>query len=416
MNRPGHIFISYKREDADTANLVRMALQAHGMKVWWDEKLQTGQHWEGVIDQALRDASVVVVLWSELAVNSDWVKQEASFAKLSDNLVQARIRDCSIPPQFAAIMAADLRSWNKREDDPVIGDIVAAINEIRTLPAAEISEGGAELKRRVPASKWQLRRLALVVGLVTFLAGFFLKGFLAGKSETPEGLTTEEARSILSFATDCFIERLELTMKQRAYKLFAEEQFVFSRGCNQREDGTNQASGLSVTFKEKAIELPAGQPQVQTQDVEPKLKTLEKWLAERDADYRLVLQEAMQTAIQFDEATQAQLVQLKFGDISLAETWKDSTEDILQTFKEKISTMTGEESYYNDLDSCIENLREQEWYSTQEIPVLQLLETRIQKPKMTLTLDDLISEIRTSLESRVTLALKYQSPKQKTGD
>jgi len=112
--------------------------------VWWDEKLQTGQKWEASIDEALRTASVVLVLWSKESVKSEWVKQEASYAKVTENLVQARIDDCSIPSQFASLQAADLRSWNKRENASEFVDIVAEINRIResvsdqtqSLPAA----------------------------------------------------------------------------------------------------------------------------------------------------------------------------------------------------------------------------------------------------------------------------------------
>ena len=71
-----HIFVSYKREDADTANVVRIALQASNLDVWWDANLQTGQKWEATVDEALRTASVVLVLWSKRSVKSEWVKHE----------------------------------------------------------------------------------------------------------------------------------------------------------------------------------------------------------------------------------------------------------------------------------------------------------------------------------------------------
>jgi hypothetical protein len=87
----GHIFISYKREDVVQARQVRQALRAEGFHVWWDEDLQGGQQWAAAIDSALLDASVVVVLWSPLSVQSDWVKHEASIAKSRRILVPATI-------------------------------------------------------------------------------------------------------------------------------------------------------------------------------------------------------------------------------------------------------------------------------------------------------------------------------------
>jgi hypothetical protein len=77
--------------------------------------LQTGQRWDEEIDEALRKAEAVVVLWSEAAVASDWVKHEASVGKSREMLAHARIRDCVIPPTFSSIQAAALRAWNGDE-------------------------------------------------------------------------------------------------------------------------------------------------------------------------------------------------------------------------------------------------------------------------------------------------------------
>jgi hypothetical protein len=93
--RGRQLFISYKREDAATAGAVRRGLMALGFSVWWDEKLQTGQKWDEEIDEALRKAEAAVVLWSEAAVRSDWVKHEASVAKSRQKLTHAQIEDCT---------------------------------------------------------------------------------------------------------------------------------------------------------------------------------------------------------------------------------------------------------------------------------------------------------------------------------
>ena len=169
MNTNEQIFISYKREDIEIANLVRIALQAQGITVWWDEKLQIGQRWEEAIDQALTNAHVVVVLWSNLSVNSDWVKQEASFAKLRKNLVQARIDDCSIPEPFSAILAADLRNWNKREDDPNFREIITEIERITDLPDKQV-ESTAPLRSQPKLWMGQIKKPRLKFWLLGLLS------------------------------------------------------------------------------------------------------------------------------------------------------------------------------------------------------------------------------------------------------
>lgn len=126
-----HVFISYKREEAELANVIRAGLRAEGHTVWWDENLQTGQRWESAIDEALMSAYAIVVLWSRMSVESDWVKHEASVAKLRRSLVQAFIDDCAIPLPFTTTMAADLRKWNKREDHPAFGEISREVRRLR---------------------------------------------------------------------------------------------------------------------------------------------------------------------------------------------------------------------------------------------------------------------------------------------
>ena len=111
------VFISYQRLDAKTALRVRQALQSLGLPVWWDEQLQLGGKWSEQIDEALDRAAAVLVLWSPSAIESDWVKHEASIAKAQGRLAQARISDCGIPDVFAPHQSATLIDWQGDERD-----------------------------------------------------------------------------------------------------------------------------------------------------------------------------------------------------------------------------------------------------------------------------------------------------------
>ena len=123
-----HVFISYKREDLATAEKVRAAIQqGASASTWWDANLQTGGKWTEELDEALRHSAVVVVIWSSLSVTSDWVKQEASFAKLEGKLVPLRIDACSIPEPFREIMVADFSGWSGDAKDALVGDLSSPI-------------------------------------------------------------------------------------------------------------------------------------------------------------------------------------------------------------------------------------------------------------------------------------------------
>ncbi|HTQ98728.1 MAG TPA: toll/interleukin-1 receptor domain-containing protein, partial [Candidatus Acidoferrum sp.] len=67
------IFLSYSRQDQAVAQRYADALKLAGFDVWWDVTLRSGQTYDQVTEQALRDARAVVVLWSKKSVKSDWV-------------------------------------------------------------------------------------------------------------------------------------------------------------------------------------------------------------------------------------------------------------------------------------------------------------------------------------------------------
>src|SRR3954471_12537758 len=104
-SQASEVFISYKREDVEQARRVRLALKAAGFGVWWAEDLQGGGRWDNKIDEALLGAAAVVVLWSPLACHSDWVKHEASVAKVRGVLVPALISRCELPQHLSSVQA-----------------------------------------------------------------------------------------------------------------------------------------------------------------------------------------------------------------------------------------------------------------------------------------------------------------------
>lgn len=125
-----YLFISYKRRDKETAANIERGLKAAGFNVWWDERLQTGQQWSEEIDRALLSAAAVVVLWSENSVDSEWVRHEASIAKIRNVLAHATI-DATDPPElFGSIQCADLSDWDGSHDAPGFQRFVEGIKSL----------------------------------------------------------------------------------------------------------------------------------------------------------------------------------------------------------------------------------------------------------------------------------------------
>src|SRR5215208_7744346 len=110
------IFVSYARSDEPQAQRVADALRKRGYRVWRDDELPAHRPYADVIEERLKSAEAVVVLWSAEAVKSQWVRAEADAARQLGTLVQATL-DGGIPPMpFNQIQCAALGDWNGTQD------------------------------------------------------------------------------------------------------------------------------------------------------------------------------------------------------------------------------------------------------------------------------------------------------------
>jgi adenylate cyclase len=102
------IFLSYARESADTATQVAGTLRQQGYSVWFDEELPAHRAYADVIAAELDAARAVLVLWSEEAARSQWVRSEANRAREKGNLVQLRLDGVRLPMPFDQIQCAQI--------------------------------------------------------------------------------------------------------------------------------------------------------------------------------------------------------------------------------------------------------------------------------------------------------------------
>ena len=103
------VFVSYARPDEPHAKRVADALREQGYRVWRDDELPAHRAYAEVIEERLKSAQAVVVLWSAGAAKSQWVRAEADVARSRGILVQAAL-DGTVPPiPFNQIQCADLQ-------------------------------------------------------------------------------------------------------------------------------------------------------------------------------------------------------------------------------------------------------------------------------------------------------------------
>jgi adenylate cyclase len=125
-----HVFISYARPDEPVASQVADALREGGFDVWRDDELPAHRAYADVIEERIRDAKAVVVLWSAEAAKSHWVRAEADTARAALTLVQATL-DGTLPPMpFNQIQCADLKAWDGQRTSAGWRKLVASVSDL----------------------------------------------------------------------------------------------------------------------------------------------------------------------------------------------------------------------------------------------------------------------------------------------
>lgn len=173
------IFISYKREEQTSARQLADALEQEGLSVWWDPKLRVGEHFDDVIENALDQASCVIVMWSERSVQSRYVRDEAMYALERDKLVPLAVENVALPFRFKGVHTLSLLGWDGSRDFAefrrLVDDISAILRSSRDKEAGPKSE---QSNRRPIGGKapnsWQSHyAIAAAIGAVLIISGIF---------------------------------------------------------------------------------------------------------------------------------------------------------------------------------------------------------------------------------------------------
>jgi adenylate cyclase len=124
------VFVSYARENKVQSEKVAEALRALGRQVWRDDQIPANRSFGEVLEERLAAAKVVLVLWSAEATRSDWVRSEASRARVMGKLVQATLDKSPLPMPFDQIQCASLVGWNGEAETPGWRNVVASIDDL----------------------------------------------------------------------------------------------------------------------------------------------------------------------------------------------------------------------------------------------------------------------------------------------
>jgi hypothetical protein len=112
------IFISYSRRDQEMVALLAHAIEAEGYDVWWDAELPPHQSYGDVITAKIAMAKAALVVWSDDAVKSEWVRAEADMARNQRKLIQTALNNVMPPLPFNQIQYAEMGGWHGEPDHP----------------------------------------------------------------------------------------------------------------------------------------------------------------------------------------------------------------------------------------------------------------------------------------------------------
>jgi hypothetical protein len=167
------VFLSYDRDDANTARPIAAALEKAGHSVWWDRQISGGSQFAKEIEQALNNADVVVVLWTSSSVESPWVRDEAGAGRDRGRLVPLSLDETLPPLGFRQFHSIDLGQWSGRGKIPRLKDILAAIERQLNAPGIPEAVEKTSVRRTSfrPMNKWAVAVVAIgmffvIVGLL----------------------------------------------------------------------------------------------------------------------------------------------------------------------------------------------------------------------------------------------------------
>ena len=120
-------FLSHNRADKGIARSLGAQLQLAGASVWFDEwELRAGDSIPGKVNEALARVDCVILLWSDSASSSNWVRAEleAGIQRGLDEdslrIIPVMLDDTPVPALLRPLRRVDLRH----------GDIANAVNEV----------------------------------------------------------------------------------------------------------------------------------------------------------------------------------------------------------------------------------------------------------------------------------------------
>jgi hypothetical protein len=173
-----HIFISHSHEDSDFAENMQNKLEQAGFTVWRDIGIRGGEDWRKEIDQAIKEAFVLIVVVTPAAKASEYVTYEWAFASGAGvKVIPILHKKTDLHPRLEALQYLDFTIRNVRPWDTLFdllrtaesskpqGERLGKPDEIKI---ANINERGPyeRMMEAFKGNRWRsIEKLAIIGGV-----------------------------------------------------------------------------------------------------------------------------------------------------------------------------------------------------------------------------------------------------------
>ncbi len=145
------IFISHSSEDDVFVNKLRTTLRRNGYHTWVDHRdIPAGKFWDDVVEEALAQVDVMILVLSDAAIKSEYVAVEwREFKTTSKLLIPIRIQDCRPPLLIRHLQYIDFL------EDALFDDQLQSL--LRYLPAPTLPVNTSQVE--VDEDEFEVARL-----------------------------------------------------------------------------------------------------------------------------------------------------------------------------------------------------------------------------------------------------------------
>jgi hypothetical protein len=118
------VFISYKREEIEFAELLESKLKEANFNVWIDRQLRAGTDWREKIDERIRKSIALIVIMTPAAKESEYVTYEWAFAYGAGvRVIPLIFKSVKLHPRLEALHYRDFSNEAHQPWDELISDL-----------------------------------------------------------------------------------------------------------------------------------------------------------------------------------------------------------------------------------------------------------------------------------------------------